>query len=77
MDAGSDDVQDVLVEKCSSAIAPALPYYRPSMDICVFDTSAVPGGRMSREAWMPEATPPSTHNASVYMYALFVAPHRI
>jgi len=31
---------------CSSAIAPALPYYRPSMDICIFRTSHVDVGRM-------------------------------
>jgi len=31
---------------CSSAIAPALPYYRPSMDICIFRASHVHVGRM-------------------------------
>jgi hypothetical protein len=30
---------------CSSAIAPALPYYRPSMDICNLCTSTIHGGR--------------------------------
>ncbi len=34
---GSDGV----AENCSSAIAPALPYYRPSMDICIFCTSYI------------------------------------
>jgi hypothetical protein len=32
----------------SSAIAPALPYYRPSMDICIFRTSHIRVGRMLR-----------------------------
>ena len=31
---------------CSSAIAPALPYYRPSMDICKTCTSTIHGGRI-------------------------------
>ena len=30
---------------CSSVIAPALPYYRPSMDICNICTSTIRGGR--------------------------------
>jgi hypothetical protein len=29
----------------SSAIAPALPYYRPSLDICKTGTSTIHGGR--------------------------------
>ena len=36
-----DYVQDVRTEICSSVIAPALPYYRPSMDICNFCTSTI------------------------------------
>ena len=37
-------------ENCSSVIAPALPYYRPSMDICIFRTSHIHVGRMSQRA---------------------------
>ena len=35
---------------CSSAIAPALPYYRPSMDICNICTSTIHGGRIPQGA---------------------------
>ena len=33
---------------CSSTTAPALSYYRPSMDICKTCTFTVHGGRMRR-----------------------------
>ncbi len=38
--------KDGVAENCSSVTAPALPYYRPSMDICIFRTSHVRVGRM-------------------------------
>ena len=41
---------DGRAENCSSAIAPALPYYRPSMDICIFRTSTILGGRILQGA---------------------------
>ena len=42
---------DGVAESCSSAIAPALPYYSPSMDIYIFRTSHVHVGRMLRIVW--------------------------
>ncbi len=37
---------DGVAENCSSTTAPALSYYRPSMDICIFRTSHFHVGRL-------------------------------
>jgi len=49
-DGGAVMSMDGRAENCSSAIAPALPYYRPSLDICIFRTSHFLVGRISQRA---------------------------
>ena len=40
----SDISTDGRTDICSSVIAPALPYYRPSVDICNICTTTIRGG---------------------------------
>ena len=55
---GATMSMDGRTDICSSAIAPALLYYLPSMAVCNICTSTIHGGRMSQGAMESSAAMP-------------------